>query len=351
MMLIANGPPRGVSGKPSMEYVATLVNPVDKRLYDVVTDEEVVYIVAPMPNAIYKSEDERLQVYGSGAYAKYEELELTYAGDTSTYYRSHTPAGVVKKSSGLGLMLYSGISLATQTSGGYDVGGIYSSMEDRSPEATRWWKAQVDRDFAEQDGKSVSGYGQVTVDVDEETLGDIEDLAGRGYFGNEMEDAENVYVSDYSPSSFEVEVYVDGDIEVQFLPAVKVAEAKLVVAWNTEEEELNDLMSESVELPPPEVLSELDLKTVGDANLILNLWDVLVEQGATEAQKRKFLKHVPSSFSVVPEILELQGQQQLPFDEVLEDARQEVAANPRPKVQHSKAWKNYFGELSVQTAM
>lgn len=352
-LYIANGPPKPVPGNTNNEYLATLINPVDKRLYDVVLRIRTVYIVAPMPNSLYKTGT--LQVYGSGAYDNDDSTEIEYDGETETYFRSHTPSGVTKKGAGLGLVLYSGLSLAAKTEGYYtDVGGVYSSNAERLGDATRWWKAQVSRGYAEQEGKWLSGYGEVTVEVDEDTIGDIESLASSGYFGTEMEEAENVSISEYSPSSFEVEVHVDGEAEVQYLPAKKVAESNLVVAWNTELDEFNEvdeLLSEWVELPPAQILSELDLTTVGDVNLILNLWDVLVQQEATPKQKKQFLEHVPPAFSVVPEILQLQGQQTLPFEEVQEQAQEEVAANPRPRVKHTRAWDDYFGELSESVEM
>lgn len=146
----------------------------------------------------------------------------------------------------------------------------------------------------------------------------MEDLAERGYFGDELEGAENIEVSEFSPTHFEVEAYVDGTINVSFLPAEKVAASKLVVAWDTEEPDLDELLSNYVELPPPEIVSELDLSTVGDANLILNLWTVLNDSTrVTAAQKKKFVEHIPASFATVPDIFELMGQERLPFEDDL----------------------------------
>lgn len=46
------GKPRTERGHPGIRYVATLINPVDQRLYDIVylTTVGDAYVVAPLPN-------------------------------------------------------------------------------------------------------------------------------------------------------------------------------------------------------------------------------------------------------------------------------------------------------------
>lgn len=323
--------PRTRGGEPGAVYIATLLNPVDHRLYDVVYLSDKYYIVAPLPNEAYEEYSAQLSVYGEGYFDTYDSKEIEFEG-TGTYYRSHTPSGVDKKKSGLGLMLYSGLALAAVTE---KASGIYSQKKQRSSEATRWWSAQVQRGLAGE-----SEYGEmeqvtVSVDIDEEM---VEDMARQG--STELEDADEVTVIEGpDPTSVDVEVTLEGVVSLQVLPASHVAEAGLVVSWNDDYKALNMEMGGIKELAP-EVISEIDMSTVGDSDLVLGLFRVMFESdGATDAQKKRFLKNV-SDRALTPavknEIAELMGQKRLPFGT-------EVAANPAPKKKHSKAWAKQFG--------
>lgn len=348
-----NGKPRKLHGKESAAYVATLLNPVDHRLYDVVSFGSTVYIVAPMPNEDYEDPDRSFLEYGHGSYDESDEKEIDsgyypsnkYSG---SYYRSHTPDGVTKEGAGLGLVLYSGLSLATTM--GLGAAGVFSEENLRSTKASKWWKAQTERGFASEEDVYVTGSGSVEVEIDEEMLGDIQYLTSVGDFGEEIRHAENVSITEGpDPSSVYVEVYVEGSIRVSYLPTKKVAESKIVIAWNSEDDDLNPVMEDSIYYPPAEILAEIDMSTVGDPSLILNIWDLLQESDdVTEAQKKRFLQRVPraSMVEITPEILEMMGQQKFPYEELMKES-QAVAANPRGKIRHSSRWKAYYGDLSV----
>lgn len=325
--------PKSVDGDPNSEYIATLLNPVDHRLYDFVRIFVGYYLVAPLPNEAYADPRTSVSVFGEGNFDKYDSKEIDFEG-TGTYYRSHTPSGVDKKKAGLGLMLYSGLALAAVTQ---SASGIYSQKKQRSSDATRWWSAQVQRGLAGE-----SEYGEmeqvtVSVDIDEEM---VEDMARQG--STELEDADEVSVIEGpDPTSVDVDVTLEGVVSLQVLPASHVAEAGLVVSWNDDYKALNMEMGGIEELPA-QVIAEIDMSTVGDPDLVLGLFRTMVESEkghVTEAQKQKFLKSVPDrvlTSKVKHELAEMLGQKRLPFGS-------EVAANPAPKVKHSKAWAKAFG--------
>ena len=324
--------PRHEDGDQNSEYIATLLNPVDHRLYDFVRLSNAYYLVAPLSNEDYADPRTKLAVFGQGHFDRYDSKDIDYEG-LGTYFRSHTPSVVDKKKSGLGLLLYSGLALAAVTRG---ASGIYSQKSSRSDEATRWWKSQVQRGFAGE-----SEYGEmeqvtISVDIDE----DFVEQQAREY-SSELEDAEEVSIVDGpDPSSVDVDVTLEGVMELQVLPATHVADAGLVISWNEDYNQLNTEMGGIEELPS-QVLAEIDMSTVGDPDLVLGIFSTMVESEkgfVSEAQKKKFLKSV-SERALTPEvrlkIAEMMGQQRLPFTD-------EVAANPAPKVKHSKEWAKAF---------
>lgn len=344
-------------GKPGVNYVATMVNAKDHRLYDIVAFDggENVRIVAPLPSQAYKDPRQKIYVFGRGYFSDSDEKELWTGEEDQTFYRSHTPSGVAKKKTGLGLLLYSGISLATVAKYGSGAGGIFSEAASRSAEASAWWARQVERGYAEGYGEQeeVEGTTYRTIYIDEDYLGfydrDAQEAAEQGEFGEEMEEATNVEVVDFDPSEVEVTISVKGYIDgnVVYLPAANVAASRMVVAWDEDDDDLNALM-EDVEMPPAEVLVQLDMSTVADPILLLNVWNLIdASPNIHSVDKRFFLQKVPPEFvrglALDQRMLEEYGQQRLP----LMDAEQveEMVANPRMK--HSDVWIDYFGEEVV----
>lgn len=323
--------PRDITGAAKLNYIATLINPVDHRLYDIIGYGQGVemYVVTPLPNDAYK-DDRPIAVYGNGSYDTDEEFEH----DGMTYYRSHTPSGVKKKKSGLGLMLYSGLSLSVVKYEAKE--GVFSQLSQRSSEATQWWKDQVDRGFAYQEGDYISGQEQVEIRLDEEMIDkcdlDPEECAA------DIDDIEPGYVT----------VYVDFTKErlVQVLPAGNVVNARLVLAWDEDDLDLDSLLEDS-EGPPTEVLLGLDMSTTADPNLLINILQRLEgDPKVTKKALQNFVNKYPGPLKGAESsmIRELLGQQKFPFEEVVEAVEEEdMVANP---VKNSRAWKDYFGDLA-----
>lgn len=328
-------------------YLATLINPVDHRLYDLISTEENVYLVTPLPTSEYVA-GLFVERYGAG-YIEEDTRELEYEGSTGSYYRSHTPGGVVKKKAGLGLILYSGLSLNAVFQ--YEeAAGIYSTTE-RTAEADAWWKAQSKRGYAEEDLNFVGHSAAIDASTDplfEEI--DVAQLAEQGYFGEEFEDATNLEVEDTGPDTVTLEFTVHGTTGIEFLPAVKVAESGMVVAWNESDGELNALMEEHREAPTTDVLLEVDMSTTADPSIIASIWAALKEDPqVSKKDLEKWVRRLPSGIGDLgisqSEFIEYFGQQRLPYEQLKEDTK-EVAANPRKKKKHSEGWKDFFGELA-----
>ena len=312
--------------KRQYHYVATFINPVDHRLYEVVNKMRTVHIIQPIPRELYETPDDRKVLsFGSG-YWEEEPLEI----GSSEYYRSHTPGGVAVEGAGLGLMLYSGLAV-TVTDRSMD--GIYSITDDRSASAERWWQAQAKRGFAEEETQYKTDYEQIELDIDEDMV-----KCQVGNYDCEVE------VESLEPDRIYVDVGFSTSQEAQVLPATTVAEAGFTLAWN--EDDFESLFAGEEQLPV-EVLSELDLSTTADPALVYNILVLMQEQNASKAQIRKVLKTLPKPLQeqTLPAVLEqLEGQQRFEFEGFdTDDIREKMKRNP-PKP--SKAWKAYFGKLA-----
>lgn len=322
---------RGMKGGENREYVATFINPVDHRLYDIVSNSDDVYVLAPMPSEAYKDPEASFFNYGNGSYDEYDEFEGPEGG---TYYRSHTPSGVYAKKQGLGLMLYSGLALNVVRQAEKD--GIFSELKDRSGAATEWWEAQVQRGFADQTGDWKPHSDQVDVHIDEDWIDKCE---------LSPEDCE-ADIDSIQPDY--VTVYVDFIKEriVQILPAVKVAESEFVVAWDETDEKFNDFMEQEVIEVPNEVLAEVDMSTTKDPGLLLNILERLEKDEAIEThQLQRLVDTFPGPLKGADsQVL----RQRIPFEEIEESAeRAEKQMVANPKRRHSAAWKKHFGKLAV----
>jgi len=126
------------------DYVATLINPKDHRPVRVITDGYVTFIGMPV-------EDLRdFRFVGKGYYG-----DERYGPDDCL--RSHTPGGVSKKSAGLGLMLYSGMALASALADddAPDKPCI-GSDSGRSDQADKFWRSAVEQELAEEIGSEAN---------------------------------------------------------------------------------------------------------------------------------------------------------------------------------------------------
>lgn len=329
-------PVRQLYGDSSVVYLATFINPVDHRLYDVIYADSEVHIVAPMPNAEYKEKNKRLYSFGDGHIDRYDTKEVDKGRYSVQLARSHTPSGVGAKGTGQGLMLYCGLAIYAKYMG---IDGIYSSLESRSEAATGWWRTQVKRNFAEEDHQYTTGY--TTVEVNLEDTVDVNNLYVGDIFDRDSESINELRITDIEPSAVEVQVSVEGELEIQYITAERVAEAGYCIAWNSEDESIEELFSESGEPQPKEVILGIDLSTTADPKLIEALISDLQEGDASEEELRLFLNRVPKRLLKQlksSNVKEIYGQLRLPLPE-----DEELVAN-MSTTSHSPAWKNFFGE-------
>lgn len=341
-------------GSHASVYMATMINPKDHRLYDLVAFGDDVYIMAPADTEDYLNPEIPLVNFGNGYLDTGDERTLSYYGETSDYIRCHTPSGVSKKQTGLGLMLYSGLSMATILKSKQNGGCFSEDSGPRSQNAEDWWTSQVDRGYAEEDSETVevTGSGELSNDADRfadstisETYGSTEQAAALGIFGEEMED-DNIRDVTITPSTGYIEtfVYAKGVIEkaVQFLPIKKVAQSGLLLAWSDEDDDLKNILEDNWDDPPAELLVELDLSTTTSTEILRTILDiVLSDKSLTEAKVNKFLSHLPTAAVSRSDILEMLGQQKLPMDLVANSRSHALQTNKKAD-KHSSAWKKNF---------
>ncbi len=310
-------------GHPRNTWLATMINPVDHQLYDILAFRNSCNVVRPEGD--YQSPEQKIYIYGKGYYES-DSREI----DGEDFFRSHTPSGVAKKGRGLGLLLYSGLSIQT-VSEESSSSGIYSVSGDRSDKAEQWWKAQVEREYVDE-------YDDSTEDEFETEI-----LVTKGMIDMCEKDCDASMLSVY-PEEFLVTVQYSKSVELQTLPAVNVVKAGLVLAWDEEDEELNNLFEQADWEPPPtEVLLGLDLSTTKDPKLLINILEHLQkDEEVTLAQLRKFVDRFSGELKGVTDsklLLEILGKQNFEFE-----------ANPKlgpVRVKSDKAWKDFYGDLAV----
>ena len=304
-------------GSSRTEYLATFINPVDKRLYNAVISG-YVYIVESLPVGKYSDSAETVRYFAEGYYDRHDEKELEYEDDTGTYYRSHSPGGVAVKGKGYGYLLYSALSLAATASNRY-AEGVFSENKTRSSDATRWWNAQVRQGYAEETNVSSTDYASISVDVEQEIRDNLSSYIEAGYFEG-VDPSGDVEIYEISPENVDVEVTVKASVEVQYLPAKKVAAEGLVIGWASDNEKLD---------------------TVRDIEEVKLIWKLIDDDpNATDAQRERILHSLDLDFfkEHQHELVDMVGKQlKLPL----------VANKRRTKPTYSKAWKEYFGDLAV----
>jgi hypothetical protein len=318
-------------------YIATLISPVNHRLYDVIVYGGETEIVNPLPYSVYVSVSKDAVLFENrlavGYYDEDDEVEL----EEGTFYRSHTPRGASEKGIGLGLLLYSGLALSAKWDGGN--AGIYSSMDQRSSDATKWWKNQVRRDYAEESSSTKSACTEVDVD-----FSDAAEEEGKSGLAYELGvDEDTVHVEDVEPSSAYVQVCGYGELEIQYLTADRVAERGLIVAYNDEDADLSDI-EQSLTVVPPAVLLGVKLDNVRDPNVINEIVRGLHDQGVPQSEIAKFLETVPAEMfpQIRGDVLPILGQETFDFLEYEGPPRRRMQKNPT----HSAAWQSFFGNLT-----
>jgi hypothetical protein len=173
----------------------------------------------------------------------------------------HTPSGVQEKGGGYGTALYTALCLgAWQTWNDRVVismrkkkDGISSAEDDRSTEASRWWKAAVDRGLAEREESEADDEREeyVKIDVDPDDLDRIVSL--------DEEDAHITYVNEVN-----VDITKPGETKVFDYYTFKSAQDNNLVVLGCaievpsipEVEQLSYLWHQ--ELEDPDTLYEVD---------------------------------------------------------------------------------------------
>lgn len=314
-----------IAGADRIYYVATLINPVDHKLYDVVQLSSYVFITTPAPSEHYTDTSYEIPVYGKGSFDEDDGITV----DSEIFYRSHSPSGVAKKKVGLGLMLYCGNSLSTVAATVYG-DGIYSVQGDRSDEAGAFWNRQAEEGLAVEGSAHVSKEEEIELTIDESML----DMC--------VINCDAEFISAY-PDNIAVTVQYEEGVVFQTLPAENVAEHGLVLAWDEDNSRLDTLMYDW-EAPPSEILLELDLSTVSNPTLIKNILDWLEsDESVSKQDLKRVLSKLSSGALPANELREISGQQRLPYDK--EAVRESIMAN-RPR-RRSAAWNAYFGALAV----
>jgi len=349
--------PETTKGGSNATYLATMINPKDHRLYDLVAFNQYVYVLAPADMEDYKNPNTPLVSFGEGYLDNSDERDLKYDGESGDYVRCHTPSGVTKEQSGLGLMLYSGLSMNTILYSPQNLGCFSEDSGPRSKKAEAWWTSQVERGFAEEqeDYREVEGSATFNFDGDdlvnerlEQEFGSLERAAEDGEFGSDMESS-NIQDVEMSVENSYLEVYARGTIEapIQYLPIQKVAESGLLLAWSDEDDDLKTLLEEHWNAPDPELLVELDMSTTASSDLLSTILGIILENEDLPQDKvLAFYDNLPPGLgtpSQAQEILEYLGQQKLPF-ELVANSRRIARKNPGERP-HSHAWKRHFKQF------
>ena len=292
-------------------YVATLLNPVDKKPYALSWDPRGrrLYVVTP---AAEPSED--AEVWGQGHLDSGTE-DYGKSVKPTGCPRSHTPDGVKKHGVGLGLMLYAGLAIAAKWASVVPSsfasraglprasnGCISSYADGRSYEATKWWESQVERGFAEED--TIEVEGEKERDCTDESFkisgSDVHRIvkstplleAVAEEFSNY--EIDNVDADEVSGTASVCNETAETDsITVQLLTFDSVDEAKLILHVR---EDLDDAHSN---LPPVALLDEIDMSDIVDPaffDMITNVYVAASEESGDEddaAAFQKFLKRRP----------------------------------------------------------
>lgn len=312
-------------------YLATLINPVDHRLYAIIWDAGDEELLVTTPS---NSRDE-IFVWGQGALSDSDDP----AGQTDCP-RSHTPSGVAAKGRGLGLMLYSGLALAAaygtliSRAKAKELGlprmepCISSSPSQRSGPATKWWREQVRRGFAEE--RSVEGEcedRETHEEIDAEDAGIDEERILGGL--DEEGDVSNVRgeLSGYVHFTF-----CPRGLEAQVLEASRVIESGMVLHANEAFVDSDNLPV--IELPGKDVLLALDLSSVDDSKLVEYVVGLVRESGASRDQVEAWLDRS----GAIDEPL-LPGVDLGPTIPMSQYARNAAT--------HLAAWKRHFGDLAT----
>lgn len=304
-------------GADDLQYVATLVNPVDRRPVMVVVDAMDAFICMPVDElkGARQLGDGSIQDPRSGISKKY-----TRCG------RAHVK--VIYAGVGHGLMLYSGLALATDAIlrgvirpsqwrlGKTEEGCVGSSRGiGRSPEADHFWKEQVRRGLAKVEHTPARIFREFKTP--------ISSMPSREQLKLDVaeQDGFKIRKVKYVTSEFMIDV----DAPVETLSAADVRAAGLV---------LDEIGGSGSEIPT-DVLLELDLRATSSLNLRTALTDEFNRRGVSEQRIDSFL-----------------DRNNRPMDHDLFSRASEARAGAKKALskrrtrKNNDAWNEFYGELT-----
>jgi hypothetical protein len=296
-------------------YIATLINPKTRELFDVHRQKR----------ASVNTFNPGLDSYSYREGEAYWDSDEVFAIDGDTYVRSHSPAANVTKGRGNGAVLYMGLSLRAFSDDVYM--GIASSdggegHSTRSSSADKFWTSAVRNDLADE----------TTVEAESEER--THEIPGSDLFDgscSDVGDEECIDVTDVSGDVTLTYTAQGGEIEAQYMPAEKVADAGLIYDASGMDNKLEYTS------PPTEVLLGLDFGNCYDILLIQDVISRVMKDG----HELDYLERLLST--VRPEVhnqLDVAKQLKLPF-------RQNGRYKKNPDVERTlkKVWDVYYGGL------
>jgi len=324
------------------QYVATLINPTrhpeyGKRLYDVYLYQHLVWVYPPvsvdsMRHATVLRDPRRL---GQGFFARDDVIEIL----DDSFSRSHTPSGVKEKKSGLGLMLYSGLSMSASMS--MDVDGIYSTAdEQRTKEADKWWNDQTKRRFAKKTEARQGGCVDMIHDISPDDIS--RDVLAQ-YMEVDEGDARKLVLHDVEPDEVELQVCWYKDMLVQFLRTSRVSENGTILIWNESDTQLNERIRGSWTSPSVEVMLNLKLDNVqDDPTVVIAVMSRLLAMDVAPDRVGQFLRESDAPFSA--DHLEGQLARQFGIETALA-IKKGYGSKQRANRRQDRAWDEFYGSL------
>jgi hypothetical protein len=282
-------------------YVATLVNPVDRRPTMVVCTNKYTMIGMPV-DAL-----EDFEVLGQGWF----DVPSALAKAFKRCSRSHTDAGVLYRGVGHGLMLYAGMAMTVEAAveglitkkvkgiGKPKEGCIASPRGGRSDDAEAFWERQRQVGLARVEPVTTKVHAMQRV-----PLKGRPDL-GKFGAGPGLEVIEARYVS----SGFEVTIRRP----VDEIFARDIRQSGLI---------LDDLAG--TDLPPTEILLRLDMRASRSARLMKRVLDTMKERGVDRELRSRFFRNNVSAYLLTNE------------DEMVDGARR-----------NNDYWSEFYGPLTT----
>lgn len=325
-------------------YVATLINPRDRRPYMITRHNLGVSVSYP------QDDDAILRVVGEGYYGKRDE-------SWEHCPRTHTPSGVVEQGVGLGNMLYFGLAVAVAADWNADkwwwkdkdfqeVPCVSSITNQRSSKAEAWWQQAHKRGDAE------------LMEGEEE----CEDHTAR----LRLSASEDDYPSDEGRiDSYQDEFVVDGDYrvckstEAYTIDSIRAFDAGLVLhwgAWPGLVKLARKHFGEKHPRPPgvpAKILANLDMRAVKSPGLIaMCLNDMIVSGDVDSDTIRKWrMRNVPPWFEGQVDTWPQPMLQSFQTQEPLKGRSPRRAKNPEAgPIFDPKVWREAYGNSNDWSA-